>query len=349
MRTDYLNAIPSAIVAFGKGSALSYLNASAEDLFSLSTSQVIGRHINELNVFDKILREHVARVFSSGEEMTLFDFTLNVGQQPAIQVMMHITPIFSGQREVMEVMLTIEKTGGMKRLAANLLKHDATRAAGVMAAMMAHEVKNPLSGIRGAAQLLREEIAPEHYPLAELICNETDRIRDLLDQMEVFSGEAPVERTPVNIHEVLQYVISIAKAGFASHVTFREVYDPSLPPVLTHRDSIVQLFLNLIKNAAEATAEHRKPIITLSSFYRSGYRLGAISLPIAIAVEDNGPGIPPEMKSHIFEPLISSKEQGRGLGLAVVAKIASDVGAIVELDEERGEGARFLVMLPIGK
>ena len=354
MRPDYLNAIPSAIIAFGRDSTFTYLNPAAEALLSISASQLIGRSITDSPVFDQALRESVGRVFSSGEDITLFDVTLNIPQQPSQQVMMHVTPVMSAGigaelPMVEEVMLTIERTGGLKRLSANILKHDATRAAGVMAAMMAHEVKNPLSGIRGAAQLLREELPPEHHALTDLICSETDRIRDLLNQMEVFSDGAPLDRQSVNIHEVLQYVMSIAKAGFASHVSFRELYDPSLPLVLSHRDSLVQLLLNLVKNAAEATAGQKKPVITLSSFYRSGYRIGPISLPIAIAVEDNGPGIEPQMRHHVFEPLISSKEQGRGLGLAVVAKLATDIGAIVELDEEKTDGARFLVMLPMGK
>ena len=354
MRPDYLNAISSAIIAFDKDTSLRYLNSAAEALLSIAASQAIGRNIADIPMFDQSLREHISRVFSSGEEITLFDVTLNIPMQPSVQVMLHITPLmYAGSGVelpvVEEVIITVEKTGGLKRLSANILKHDATRAAGIMAAMMAHEVKNPLSGIRGAAQLLRDEISPEHYALTDLICSETDRIRDLLNQMEVFSGDAPLDKQAVNIHEVLQYVMSIAKAGFASHVTFREVYDPSLPLVLSHRDSLVQLLLNLVKNAAEATENTKNPTITLSSFYRSGYRLGHTALPIAVAVEDNGPGIDAGMRSHVFEPLISSKEQGRGLGLAVVAKLATDIGAIVELDEEKTEGAKFLVMMPIGK
>ena len=355
MRTDYLNVIPTAVLAFDTASTLRYLNPAAESLLSIASSQAIGRSIGELPGFDATLREHVSRVFSSGEEMTLLDVSLNIPMRASIQVMLHITPVMhAGSKAaelplVEEIIITIEKTGGLKRLSAGLSKNDASRAAGVMAAMLAHEVKNPLSGIRGAAQLLREEVSADHHPLTDLICSETDRIRDLLNQVEVFSGDAPFETHSVNVHEVLQYVISIAQAGFGTHVTFRELYDPSLPPVLSHRDSLVQLLLNLVKNAAEATQGQAEPTVTLSTFYRSGYRIGHISLPIAVAVEDNGPGIDEQMRSHVFEPLISSKEQGRGLGLAVVAKLAADIGAIVELDEEKKDGARFLVMLPMGK
>ena len=353
MKHDYLSAIPSAVVAFDGQLMLTYMNPAAEALFSASSSQMTGKSLSELALLDSDLRERVARVFSSAEEMTLYDHTLELPAQPSVQVILHITPLISAgagtELPITDgVLLTIERTGGIKRLTSNMLKHDATRAAGVMAAMLAHEVKNPLSGIRGAAQLLREEVSPEQQALTDIICSESDRIRDLLDQVEIFSDGAPTEKQSVNIHEVLQYVISVAKAGFAPHVKFVERYDPSLPPVLSHRDSLVQLFLNLVKNAAEATQGQANATITIHTFFRSGYRLAHVALPIAVAIEDNGPGIPEQMRSSIFEPLISSKAQGRGLGLAVVSKLAGDLGHIVELDEEKTDGARFLTMLPMG-
>ncbi|MBY0407380.1 MAG: hypothetical protein K2Q01_06775, partial [Rickettsiales bacterium] len=217
--------------------------------------------------------------------------------------------------------------------------------------MLAHEVKNPLSGIRGAAQLLRDELPPDQQPLTDLICMEVDRVRDLLAQVEVFAGGVPGQLAPVNIHEVLQYVISIAKTGFAAHVTFRELYDPSLPLVLSHRDMLVQMFLNLVKNAAEALQIAENPTITVGTAYRSGtrYKLGKsedrVALPIMVSIHDNGAGIPEAMRGQLFEPFVSSKEEGRGLGLAIVAKIASDLGAVVELDKDFTSGARFSVSL----
>ena len=176
-------------------------------------------------------------------------------------------------------------------------------------------------------------------------------MRELLDQVEVFAGGVPGELQPVNIHEVLQYVMSIAKTGFAQHVTFREKYDPSLPLVLGHRDLMVQLFLNVVKNSAEALQNVSGATITLSTAYRSGQRISLdktgerVPLPIMVSVEDNGAGIPEGMRARLFEPFITSKEGGRGLGLAIVAKLASDLGALVELDETALQGAKFVVSL----
>ena len=172
-----------------------------------------------------------------------------------------------------------------------------------------------------------------------MICMETDRIRDLLAQVEIFDASALLHKQSVNIHEVLQYVLSIAKSGFAPNVTFKEKYDPSLPLVLGHRDLLVQLLLNLVKNSAEALAHIENPTIVFATGYRSGYHIRnpmeeRVSLPIMVTVEDNGAGIPEPIRARLFEPFVSSKEDGRGLGLAIVAKIASDLGAVVELDPE---------------
>lgn len=139
--------------------------------------------------------------------------------------------------------------------------------------MLAHEIKNPLSGIRGAAQLLESSVPPEDRSLTRLICDETDRIVSLVDRMEIFSDERPVDRTSINIHSVLDHVKAIAQAGFARHLKITESYDPSLPPVFANRDQLVQVFLNLIKNAAEAVGDRADGEIQLTTAYRPGIRL----------------------------------------------------------------------------
>lgn len=345
MESAYLNALPSAIVAVDYQLSVQYVNPAAEDLFSTGASHAVGKPLSMLPGFDGELCSLCERAFDSGEEISLFERELVMMGYSSV-VNLHVTPVM----ELKQILITIEKPDGLNRLNTSQWKQETTRAAGVMAAMLAHEVKNPLSGIRGAAQLLREDVGPEQQPLAELICMETDRIADLLTQVEIFSDVPPEEMQPVNIHEVLQYVITIARSGFAPHVEFKEVYDPSLPPVLGKRDLLVQLFLNLVKNAAEAISQQKDATIKLSTQYRSGSRLklGAAegrALPMAVTIEDNGPGIPEEVRLHLFEPFVSSKEKGRGLGLAIVAKIASDLGAVVELDREFAPGTRFTVLL----
>jgi two-component system, NtrC family, nitrogen regulation sensor histidine kinase GlnL len=346
-----LDALPNPILLVDEGNLISFANGAAEDFFQAS-STVLTRHtLEDVMPFASPVFEAVTKVRNS--EGVLNEYSVGVG-----------TPRMGGERVVdlqaalmnedpRFVVLMLLRRSMAQKLDLQLTHQGAARSVSGMAAMLAHEIKNPLSGIRGAAQLLEPVLEREDRDLAKLICDETDRIRDLVDQMEVFSDERPLERKPVNIHVVLDRVVELTRVSMGENVTVRTDFDPSLPPVLGSQDQLIQVFLNLAKNAAEAIASgDAGGEITLTTAFRPGVKLAVagsqerVSLPFEVCISDTGPGIGEDIRPHIFEAFVTTKPQGRGLGLALVAKIVRDHGGVVECIA-RERGTTFRVLLPM--
>jgi two-component system nitrogen regulation sensor histidine kinase GlnL len=249
-------------------------------------------------------------------------------------------PSGSGERaHEGRMLVTLQERALAERLRGQSMFHGAARSISSMAALLAHEVKNPLAGIKGAAQLLQADLSPENQEFARMIVEETNRVTALLDRMEGFAGGAQTPLSPVNIHEILDHCLRISAASYGDHLTVKRRYDPSLPSVEGHRDLLIQAFLNIVKNAFEAT--EKKTEITVVTSYARGRRLNGggaarLHVPIQVEVIDNGPGIVPELRDNIFDPFVSGKNGGSGLGLALVASVVADHGGLVEVDSVPG-------------
>jgi two-component system nitrogen regulation sensor histidine kinase GlnL len=219
---------------------------------------------------------------------------------------------------------------------------------------LAHEIKNPLAGIRGAAQLLKDGARAEDAALADLIVEETERIRRLADRMEDLAQEGPARREAVNIHKVLDRVGALLASTVGEGLSLRQDYDPSLPDALGDEDQLVQVFLNLVKNAAEAVRD-RAGVggeILVSTAYRHQPRPGPgepasrPATPLEVRVRDNGPGVPPALRDRLFQPFASGKPGGTGLGLTLTARLVAVHGGSIEVESEPGRTV-FRVLLPV--
>jgi len=347
--SQVLDSLPQAVLIVNRSNDILYANMAAETVFKSSATYLLKSGMNRILPVASPVFTLIEKVFSTGAVVNEYQIDISTPRTGKGTIVDAYAAPLSENSNLATIVF--RNRGMADRIAHQLSHRSAARSVTGLSAMLAHEIKNPLSGIRGAAQLLQDVVSKPDKELATLITNETDRIVKILDRMEVFSDETPVELEAVNMHSVLGHVRKIGENGFASGIEFVEHYDPSLPPVSGSHDELIQVFLNLIKNAAEALHATRKPRIILSSAFRPGIRIALpgsakrAELPLEFRVDDNGPGISEEIRSHIFEPFVTTRINGTGLGLALVAKTIGRHGGVIEC-EDNGNGTTFRILLP---
>jgi two-component system nitrogen regulation sensor histidine kinase GlnL len=347
--TAVLNAIPHPVVMIGPDRRMAGANQAAESFFQNSSALLARRELDHFVPFGSPLFSLIEQVRRSGVTVTEYRVDISsprLGSERIVDI--YASPVPERPGHVAIMLLPRSVTEKIDR---QLTHRSAARTVTGLASMLAHEIKNPLSGIRGAAQLLEADADEDGRALTRLICDEADRIVGLVDRMDIFADERPTARKPVNIHAVLERVKAIARNGFAGNIRIMEEYDPSLPPVNGNRDQLIQVFLNLVKNAAEAIGKTTDGEVLFRTAFRPGIRLtmpggrSKVSLPLEFSVVDNGPGIPEDLLPYIFDPFITSKANGTGLGLALVAKIIGDHGGVIECESQPRRTA-FRIRMP---
>jgi two-component system nitrogen regulation sensor histidine kinase GlnL len=355
LSTSVLQALPQPVIVIDENRSVIFVNYAAESFFGASLSVLSRQRLDDLIAFGSPIVGLAQAVSERRAPMT--EYRVRVGSVRFGDVADdRIVDVFASPISDLDarVALLFQERTMADKIDRQLVSRGAARSVTGLASMLAHEIKNPLSGIRGAAQLLEQSVTAEELPLARLVREEVDRIVDLIDRVEIFGDDRPIEREAINIHVVLDRVKLLAKSGIARNVTFTEEYDPSLPPVFGNRDQLIQVFLNLVKNASEALERTPNAEIRISTAFRPGIRIAVqgvsqrISLPLEIVIEDNGPGIQADLLPILFDPFVTTKANGSGLGLALVAKIIGDHGGVIDTDSRPGR-TRFRVLLPVAK
>jgi len=343
-----IEALPAAIIVVDGEGLCRTLNAAAEDLLQVGRKNLLGRQLAEVIPADSPLFTLIEQCRLSRSAVSDAEMSIDGPRLHLEHLSVEVAPLDDPGGSVV---LAMRDRSLEHRMARQGAAAEAAQSVRSMAGMLAHEIKNPLAGIRGAAQLLESKLGPAEAALAALIREESDRIVGLVNGVEIFADDRAPVLSVVNVHEALDHVCKLARVSFARHASLREYYDPSLPALRGNRDLLIQIFLNLVKNAAEA-CEGIDGEIVVTTAYQAGFRIGernkAHRQPrrIAVTISDNGPGVPEPLLGNLFDPFVTSKPAGRGLGLPLVAKLVRAHDGVIEFSSKPG-ATRFTVLLPI--
>ena len=341
------NSLPAPALLLDAQDVIVDCNPAAESYLNLSSKSLIGAVLWEKVLIDAPLEGPYQRAREHQSNLFVNDVDVGSGERAPRQCNIQFSPLQGSNGKTLMIIAPREIAS---RMNANASSNKAARSAIGMAEMLAHEIKNPLAGITGAAQLLSMNLEPEDQEMTDLIVDECRRIVKLLEQVEQFGNLSKPSSAPVNIHDILDRARQSAAVGFGAHMMFVEDYDPSLPPAFADGDQLLQVFLNLIKNASEAGKAGGT--IRIHTFYDASLRIRRdgetepARLPLQIEIIDDGPGLPPAIANEVFEPFVSGRENGTGLGLALVSKLVGDNGGWISVDSVPGRTV-FRISLPV--
>ncbi|MGR3453345.1 two-component system sensor histidine kinase NtrB [Pseudooceanicola sp.] len=323
------------------------INPAAEGFLNTSSKSISGQGVWERVMINSPLEDAFNRARETASPLFVNDVDVGTGERAPLHCNLQIAPVQDRPGYMLFLISPRELAGRMTQ--DHSVKSAAKSAIG-MAEMLAHEIKNPLAGITGAAQLLSMSLEAEDRELTDLIVAETRRVVKLLEQVEQFGNLTLPDLRPVNIHDVLDRARRSALLGFGAQMKMIEDYDPSLPPAMGDPDQLLQVVLNLLKNAAQAAGKEGGTI-RLHTYFEHSFRLrradgGGRSLPLQIEIIDDGPGLPPDIADQVFDPFVSGRENGTGLGLALVSKIISDHEGWISVNSTPGHTV-FRISLPM--
>lgn len=339
-------SLPLPALLLDPGDVIAEVNPASEDFFNTAARSLRGQPLLDLLAVDAPLEDVLLRVRQDQSTISVNRVEVGSGQRAPIECNIQFASMIGMPGFVLAI---LEPREIAQRLGRSSYVKSAAKSAIGMAEMLAHEIKNPLAGITGAAQLLGMNLSGEDRDMTDLIVAESRRIVELLDQVEQFGNLRRPEMKPVNIHDLLERARRSARVGFGAKMTILEEYDPSLPPTQVDGDQMLQVFLNLLKNASEAAGD-AGGTIRIRTFYEQSLRLrrkdGTAKLPLQVEIIDDGPGLPPDLEGDIFDPFVSGRENGTGLGLALVSKIITENNGWITVTSVPGRTS-FRISLPV--
>ncbi|MBT0665417.1 PAS domain S-box protein [Geobacter pelophilus] len=349
---NVIDSVGDGVVVLDATGCITFLNPAAEELTGVSRKLAQGMAFATVFKGEELLLEMAAKTSETGMSISDHENIVLYRTGHPIPVSATTSPLMLASGERIGTILLLRDLTSIRELEEAVRTADRLAALGTLAAGLAHEIKNPLGGIKGAAQLLEKEL-PEDSELLDytrIMIKETQRVNRIVEELLALTTPKKLQLSKVNLHQILGDILTLQKNGLGNReIAFQQKFDPSIPPILADEEQLTQLFLNLIKNAVEAVGENGQ--IRISSRILSDYTLTQKGerrqRMVAVEISDDGPGMSREQLDQLFTPFFTTKSRGTGLGLAICHKIVTEHRGLIKVASELGKGTAFTIMLPL--